>query len=386
MDFNVRVCLRGEGSGLNIRKNMSLADHLRKGVLAFCVAAVVCICFWCTVERLRPIAEKYGAQWLFRISGVEAVRKPEGESYLELTVPQVHAFPETGIEQDEVWDVGLKPEPIAAATPDPSREIGSVEILEMSAGQPVDCFTVKDETGTGLDLEQELLTDPEISIKRDGSPVVLLYSTHTTESYVLESGADWYYLDDDFRSLNLEESVVSVAAEAAKVIESGGFGVVHDKTVHDHPAYSGSYARSMETIRKNLKEYPTIGITVDVHRDAFGESGATRYKPVAEINGRQAAQIMILTGCDLSENPVFPNWRENLHLALRMQQKGEMLFPGLFRPLYFCRRNYNMHVTTGSLLVEVGTDVNTLMEAQYAGRLLGETILAVLNDLADQTE
>lgn len=42
-----------------------------------------------------------------------------------------------------------------------------------------------------------------------------------------------------------------------------------------------------------------------------------------------------------------------------------------------------MHATHASVLVEVGTEVNTLSEAQYSGRLLGETILAVLNDLAE---
>ena len=88
-------------------------------------------------------------------------------------------------------------------------------------------------------------------------------------------------------------------------------------------------------------------------------------------------------GCDLSEDPLFPAWRENLHFALRLQQKGEALFPGLYRPLFFSQRNYNMHATHASVLVEVGTEVNTLSEAQYSGRLLGETILAVLNDLAE---
>ena len=92
---------------------------------------------------------------------------------------------------------------------------------------------------------------------------------------------------------------------------------------------------------------------------------------------------MILAGCDLSEDPLFPDWRENLHLALRLQQKGESLFPGLYRPLFFSQRNYNMHASHGSILVEVGTEVNTIKEVRYSGRLLGETILAVLNDLAE---
>ena len=105
--------------------------------------------------------------------------------------------------------------------------------------------------------------------------------------------------------------------------------------MHDYPAYSGSYDRSMETIQKNLAEYPTIQITVDVHRDAFGEEeDGTRYKPVAEVDGEDAAQIMILAGCDLRRTRSFPTggktciWRCGF-------SRGESLFPGLYRPLFF---------------------------------------------------
>lgn len=362
---------------------MRKAVWVQKILTRICAAGAAALCLWCLLDNLLPIFRQNGRTWLLRASGVE-ITQAEATAEPEEAETQDGEVLFSGFEDDGIVGVWQEPEP--EATPDPTRETGTVEVLKMSAGQAVDCFSVKDETGTGLDLEAELAVDPDISIKKDGSPVILLYSTHTTESYILPDGADWYYLDDDFRSLDPDESVVSVAEEAAKVIEAGGFGVIHDKTVHDSPAYSGSYSRSMQTIQKNLEEYPTIRITIDVHRDAFGESGATRYKPVAEVDGQQAAQIMILTGCDLSEDPVFPDWQDNLHLALRLQQAGETLFPGLYRPLYFCRRNYNMHATHGSLLVEVGTDVNTLSEAQYSGRLLGETILRVLEDLAEESE
>lgn len=363
-----------------MRKNR-VKRRLRTLAQRLCVTAAAALCIWCIADNLLPVFRAYGSTWLLRAAGFELSPTPAAS-------PSPTASPAPPAGRDFILfppadgPLSVWQEPAPAATPDPSREVGTVSVLKMNPGKAVDCFTVKDESGSGLDLEAELQIDPTLDIRRDGTPMVLLYSTHTTESYILEGNGDWYYRDDDFRSLDPDENVVSVAAEAAKVIEAGGFGVVHDTTVHDNPAYSGSYSRSMETIQKNLSAHPTIQITVDVHRDAFGESGTTRYKPVAQIDGKSAAQIMILTGCDLSEDPLFPGWRDNLHLALRLQQTGETLFPGLYRPLYFCQRNYNMHATAGSLLVEVGTDVNTLSEAQYAGRLLGETILSVLNDLA----
>ena len=219
----------------------------------------------------------------------------------------------------------------------------------MGGGETVDGFSVKDTSESGVDLYEELQIDPDVHVKRDGSPVVLLYSTHASESFLL-SDTDWYYTDDDFRSTEPDESILSVAAEAAAVIEAGGFGVIHDTTLHDYPAYSGSYDRSMETIRKNLEAYPTIQITVDVHRDAFGEDeDGTRYKPVAEVNGKDAAQIMILTGCDLSEDPLFPDWRENLHFALRLQQKGKRCSRGCTGRCFFTAQlQHARHARFGS--------------------------------------
>ena len=93
---------------------------------------------------------------------------------------------------------------------------------------------------------------------------------------------------------------------------------------------------------------------------------------------------MIMAGCDLSEDPLFPDWRENLHLALRLQQKA-IYISGAVRPLIFSRRETTICTPrTARILVEVGTEVNTQREADYAGELLGETILAVLNDIAEE--
>ena len=40
---------------------------------------------------------------------------------------------------------------------------------------------------------------------------------------------------------------------------------------------------------------------------------------------------------------------------------------------------YNMYLTHGSLLIEVGTDANTLDEAVYSGSLLGDVLVDVLD-------
>ena len=88
---------------------------------------------------------------------------------------------------------------------------------------------------------------------------------------------------------------------------------------------------------------------------------------------------MLLAGCDASgEWGDFPDWEWNLRLILRVQQKAQELYPGLMRPLNFSNSKYNMNATRGSMLIEVGTEVNTAAEAKYTGRLLGEILAETL--------
>ena len=54
------------------------------------------------------------------------------------------------------------------------------------------------------------------------------------------------------------------------------------------------------------------------------------------------------------------------------------MFPGLTRPILFDYRHYNQDLTTGSLLLEVGTHGNTLEQAQYAGELVGKALSQTL--------
>ena len=47
----------------------------------------------------------------------------------------------------------------------------------------------------------------------------------------------------------------------------------------------------------------------------------------------------------------------------------------------FSNSKYNMNATRGSILIEVGTEVNTVTEARYTGRLLGEVLAEALGEM-----
>lgn len=217
--------------------------------------------------------------------------------------------------------------------------------------------------------------DADLTIDKS-RPAVLLYHTHTTEGYELLD-RDWYAADTSSRTTDAGRNVVRVGTAIADELERAGFRVIHDKTVHD-TRYSGAYDRSRETVEKILAQYPDLSVVLDVHRDAIQENNGVKIKPIAEIDGKKAAQVMIIAGSEGGKVTDFPNWEQNLRFALRLQASCEQTAPGLMRPLFFCHRQYNMDMTPCSLLVEFGSEANTLEEAVYAGSLFGRALAELL--------
>ena len=104
-------------------------------------------------------------------------------------------------------------------------------------------------------------------------------------------------------------------------------------------------------------------------------------QPVTTISGKKAAQIMIISGCDDGTMDM-PNYMQNFRLASLFQQQMENSYPGLTRPIMFDYRKYNQDLTTGSLLIEVGSHGNTLEQVRYSGELIGKSIADALTSLA----
>lgn len=78
-----------------------------------------------------------------------------------------------------------------------------------------------------------------------------------------------------------------------------------------------------------------------------------------------------------------PNYLENFHFACLLQQYMEKENNGITRPILFEYCQYNQHLTTGSLLIEVGSQGNTLEQALYSGELIGGSIARALLSLSE---
>ncbi len=256
---------------------------------------------------------------------------------------------------------------------------GSIEektYLSDSANTIKENILVKNTTGKTLDIAEVLKKSPEISKAKEGEVSVLIFHTHTSECYqILDK--DNYLKSFSSRTTDLEQNMVRIGKEIAEQLEKAGIGVIHDTTIYD-AKYSGAYERSGEAVDEYLKKYPSIQVVLDVHRDAIQTSQTSKIKPVTTIGGKKAAQIMTITGCEGGDITDFPNWQDNLTFAMHLQKTAEEMYPTLMRPLFFCNRKYNMYKSKNSVLLEMGSDANTLDEAAYSGRLIGNVLATML--------
>lgn len=202
------------------------------------------------------------------------------------------------------------------------------------------------------------------------APAVLIVHSHGSESYTGD-----YEEAEPYRTLDDTQNMIAVGDEVARLLELGGISVLHDREIYDYPDYNGAYTAAREAIQAYLEQYPSIQMVLDLHRDAAaGDAG--QLVTAATVGGQRSAQLMLVVGTDGSGKN-HPNWQENLALALKLNVTLEQENPGITRPISLRSQRFNMDLTPGSLLVEVGAAGNTLEEALIAANALATAILTL---------
>ena len=219
--------------------------------------------------------------------------------------------------------------------------------------------------GTNYQLTQEMLT-PDVEVNKNK---VAIYHTHTCESYTPTEKYQ-YTASGNFRTIDLNYSVSRVGDELEKALNSYGCTVIHDRTYHDYPAYNGSYSRSLITAQNMLSANPDAEIVIDLHRDAIADE---TYGPRVKIGDEYVSQLMFVIGTD-GANSAHTNWLQNLKFAIKVQQKANELYPGLFKPIILRNSEYNQHVAKAACIIEVGSTGNTLEESMGAMKYLARII------------
>lgn len=178
----------------------------------------------------------------------------------------------------------------------------------------------------------------------------------------------------NYRTTDQNFSVVRVGDELTNQLGNYGFNVNHNKDFHDYPAYTGSYSRSLKTVQNVLKDFNS-DIIIDLHRDAIGSN--ENYAPLVKIGEDYCAQLMFVMGSD-GGGLSHPNWSSNLKFAVKIEQKANELYPGLFKPIILRNSRYNQHVGKAACIIEVGATGNTLEQTlnsmKYLGKVMEEAL------------
>lgn len=182
-----------------------------------------------------------------------------------------------------------------------------------------------------------------------------------------------YEATGNYRTTDLNYSVARVGTELTNYLKEKGFNVTHNTTYHDYPAYSGSYARSLNTL-EGLLEGKNTQLVFDLHRDAVGSSN--EYAPTIKINDNYVAQIMFVIGTN-GGGLEHPNWVQNLKMAVKIQEKANEMYPGLFRPIIIRNSRYNQHLTNGSSIIEVGATGNTMEQCILSMQCLANVLAEI---------
>lgn len=312
----------------------------------------------------------------------------ENFSRTEMTLPsEKEKTASDGTAYEEISDITKNPSDIEELIKKYSKlyaddkkdgDISSVTYVTKGATDIFGNVRVKNTTETKtLDIEKLLSQPLELSVDKS-KPAVLIFHSHTSEGYEMIE-REWYAADRTMRSDDENLNIVRVGTEIADYLTKLGYTVIHDKTIHDD-VYGDSYPNSRKTVAKHLEENPEIQIVIDIHRDSITLNNGTKIKPVNKIGGKNAAQLMIIAGAEEGKVENFPDWEYNLRFALALQQKCETMFEGLMRPVLFSQRKYNMDMTRFSLLIEMGSEANTLEEACYSGRLLAAALASLMDE------
>lgn len=205
----------------------------------------------------------------------------------------------------------------------------------------------------------------ERDAKKNKQVQAAIYHTHNAETYVPLHGKS--KVDGENGGVSL------VGNEIARVLEEAGIKTVHDLTIHDYPDFPTSYIKAESTAARLVRENTSLRVLLDIHRDA-----GVPVKETVKVGDENAARIIFIVGN--GERLPNPHWRENYAFAQMIAHRLEQEYPGVLKGVRIKSGRYNQHVSPHALLVEIGSEKNTLEEALTAARCLAYVLAAVIQE------
>lgn len=341
---------------------------IRLVICYFICTAIIAISFLGVITKNNPNIEIYQESAYFSADSLF-------EASQENVRPETQKPKETAKEEN----LSVNSSSVAVSSQAVKGKIIEKYISPYSAPMSYNNVYMKNSTPLSIDIKKLLSSNLKFKIKKNNEPQVLIVHTHTTETFMTEN-SDYYTEEFNSRTTDNNKNMAKIGSIVAEKLNKAGIKTLHDQTKHDYPEYTGSYGRSAKTVKGYLNKYKSIKIVLDLHRDAVS-SGSDKVKLTTNINGKKAAQVMLVMGSQSGSITDHPNWQENLKLALKLQQTLEVKYPTLARPLSLMSKKYNQSLSEGALLIEFGTDANTLEEACYSAELVADSLISLLNTL-----
>ena len=195
---------------------------------------------------------------------------------------------------------------------------------------------------------------------------IFLYCTHSGETYIPNSGKA--RLDGKRGLIN------EVASNIESSLQKEGLPAQFVDTIHDKD-YNKSYTQSRQTVNKIVTANKNIMGIFDIHRDSIpGEGKAS----TIAIDGKKCARILIVVGTN--ERKPHDKWKQNYAFAEKIYRQGEKMYPGLIKGVITKAGTYNQEYHPRALLLEFGSDSNTLGEVTQTARLFAEILVEVLKE------
>ena len=225
---------------------------------------------------------------------------------------------------------------------------------------------------TEADFDADYFISKDLSLplpEHTQEPQILIFHTHASEGF------------SDSRPGEASDTVVGAGELLTEILkEKYGYQVLHDTTVFDRKNGKDNrnyaYNDALAYLEKLLAEYPSIEVVIDLHRDA-GD------KRVATVNGKPTAKVMLFNGlCRNTQGKLAylpnENLKDNLAFSFQLKVIGDEMYPGLMNRIFLKDYRYNMHLKERFLLVELGTEKNTVEEAMNAMEPLADVLHQVL--------
>ena len=198
-------------------------------------------------------------------------------------------------------------------------------------------------------------------------PLVYIYNTHQTEKYI---GND----------ITPTPSVLTAAYYLKDKLENNGIKTIVEESditeilKNNNWNYNQSYKASRINLEKIKKEYPSIKIFIDLHRDAVNKNLST-----VTIDNKEYAKILFVIGKEHN------NYLQNLEFTKSINDLIEKKYPQITKGILQkegpgVNGIYNQDLGTNIILMEVGAHENTIDEVTNTLDLISDILKEKINE------